>query len=528
MAWNDIKRQLGLATDDLTYVAAYRAAARSVPHATYRGGNFSQGRGDSGLLTSLRAFAILAANIRKVDQNYLMSAALVVARLEGTAIATDGLPRTLRAALQVCLSNSREDRLGYARQALQGCRDIFENRRSQFREADLDDRTPNGYIDVWKVAEKEIDSQPPREHGTSPVFPVNYENTIVWKRFQLQTISRDDSWGIWITWLRYRLLGISSVGIPDSIWPLFENDIALREEGFWNQSLATINITLGEMIEDLTRTAINQEVERAQAKLGLNFFVREDGIVDIADTAHISPALTQLGQELIDATVQLIESCNTNSSEELRQAAEKYRLALSADRLDGVRFVYHGSELRRIDQFQRDRDIDSNIPVLQDASWARLQSVVGLHNLLVNTSPELRELDQALNNLSAEIIPFSGLYIRKLIASTKERSAFSRKASEALLIVGGQGSITEHRSISETDVAASVTVINVIKVLSGYLWKNQKALTAGTVAAVSGIYAIGQWALANEAILMAYFKPGTALSSLVAKGFEILHALPVI
>ncbi len=517
MAWNDLKRTIMSQTEDATVGTAYRAAARSIPYAL-RGGS---------LIRTLRGFIVLVANARQVDQDFLASAALCVNDIGNSALATDGVLRSIKSALEVCLSPGKDDRVALTRKSLQASRDQFENRRLPSVGVSYADNIPTGYIDIWKISESELNQFTRRESAVSPIFPKNYEITQAWHNFQTSLMALEDSWGIWITWLRFRLMGISSYGIPDSVWIHFENEIAKKPESFWSMPSIEINIELAETVERLTEGAIEQEIARAQEKSGIVFSYDENGVIDIESVNLKNPIISDFGHELKNAIDVLENLCVTNSSEEVRQLISSYREVVSSAKFDAARFVFRGAELRRCERFQRNRDLDSNIPVIQDDVLIALETVVSAHNLILAVNPELKDLDAAMYGIPPETWPFSAEYIRKLLRATKERVAFTKRAREALVFVSGQSELFSQSNSEENGFIASVSLVNLTKTFSSFVWTHRKIIAAGAFAVPVALYGIGQWAIANQFTLIGYFPEGSALGTLVTRVIEFLKILPL-
>jgi hypothetical protein len=300
MSWRSINHLLVEGIDDFSNATAYRSAARSIPSLAVglKLTKSSKSALTPGLMAVFRGFSVLCANLRNVDQDLLVSARRAIFHLDRHASISDYVPRSIRASLECITSSERAIKIEFSRRSLQAARDEFENRRRTLNTLSLNSDQESGYVNIWDEAQRDlILLKKSTIQATSPVFSRIYSETFLWREFEKCLIFFDESWAIWLTWLRFRLLGISSADTPSVIWPEFERFLAMQPDEFWNRSEVELGIDAANEILRLTETVLNWEVERPQNGIGLSFVSQDDGKIDLESEQTPAKRWCQVGAQ---------------------------------------------------------------------------------------------------------------------------------------------------------------------------------------------------------------------------------------
>ena len=187
--------------------------------------------------------------------------------------------------------------------------------------------------------------------------------------------------------------------------------------------------------------------------------------------------------------------CDKNSASHLKDEIDRYDNSFGSTGWENpIPFAIRGDRLRRLLDIHLAKDAGSDIPDISDQTLFCFQNLVRAHNFAVSIHPDTRKIDDQLNE---------GL--RGLDSDPLE--IFRDSASKVLLAFGFIG--------------------NVVQSASGWIWRNRKALAAGSVTLGGALLATAKWMLAQEAWLLANFSVNSQIGALLRSVLEILKSLPI-
>ncbi|MEN2747046.1 hypothetical protein AAIO73_05045 [Sphingomonas sp. T9W2] len=427
----------------------------------------------------------------------------------------NSVARTVRLSLSTILDETRVGSVENVRRALQSAGDLVNNvTRNEGRSLPL--------IDVWQAAEDDFD-RIKHNRGLPPPLSVTFADTRSWQNLNSHLLAFDPSWSVWLIWLRFRLMGITSDDIPSALWPKIERKIALMPEAFWQQSEKQICEEFAATIVDVVEENLELEANKEQNPAGLRFSIVEDIKIDVLEerTTETAEIRTTVSNEVVRNATRLLDLCDDNSASLLRSKIEDYLETLNGGVwTDEMLLVMRGDILRKEVIFQENWNEDSDIPPLKPSALQSLVQTVRLHNALVNSHTNLAKADRML--LSPEVTPENSNLsdLRTLLASAAKDRILSDRANVALQ------DIFLYSDHSPRSIVTSFSASNFIRLIFRYLWNYKKSFTVSGSAVM--VASFGKWALANEVLLAKYFSMNPTMSIVVARVFEFLHRLPLL
>lgn len=428
------------------------------------------------------------------------------------------ITRAVLNALQAVVPGNRTAKIEVVRRALQTSYDVMRNAALGPVEG-----RPEYYFDTWSAAEDDV-ANLLKGNGLPPPLPAEIAKSKDWQRLERLLVEFDPSWKIWVHWLRFKVFGLITDDIPYQVWPLVERALVARPNEFWRQSEMAINAAFAQEVVEAIETLLEEEAAKDQHACGLKFYVQDNGQIDLLEQPPTPSDDLRLSviREVIDSATSLRDLCDSNSTAHLRDRVDQYLDVMQDGQWrDGMLLVMRGDNLRKELAFQEKREEDSDIAPVTQAALMSLQQTVRMHNMMVNSHPALARMDRMLLGPNSSIERVGIPELRKLIASAESRHLVTLKAKEALDDAANEAQ-EKIRELDRQTLRASITVSNFLRATFSFLWKNRKK-----TALVGGTYALGHWAVANEAMITAYFAQNPIMRLLVSRVFEFLRLLPL-
>lgn len=525
MGWSEIRSWIVKSSEEDSREVAFRSAARAVTQLANDIGP-TQSSGEAKEVASLAIMRGLMTARVALDRSDVDALTAAWAASNALLKHNNTFSYVVRAVMYTLKSFIPEEGIGRVeglRRAFQAVYDLTQNVDrwegvSRASEA----------IDTWMVAEREFDAIAKGITLGPPLDP-NDATGRRWKNYESHLKAFDDTWEIWIVWLRFRLFGLSNDEIPYTVWPRIERSLALRDEEFWRQPVGTVNARFTELVIEAVDRILDEEAERQQNKLGLTFYVENGRSIDIAprsDQAE-SNIIASVVKEVRRNALELADSCEGNSTAHLKVRVLEYLEVIEGARwTDDMLLIMRGDSLRKESEFQSSRDDDSDIAPFPQSTMRALEQTIRSHNMLVNSHAALSELDKMLlgPDGGGDTKPVQNL--RTLVSMAEARSVISERAAKAL---EDAASHIENAKMATRSVKRDqLSFDNYLRTVVGFLWRNKAAISASGTGAAGMAYGLSHWAIANQAILMAYFQQNPIMTLLLKRLFSFLSHMPVL
>lgn len=524
MEWNELRRWLSGDLEEITGELAYRTALRAFPliandlDRTWRSKVDLSPR----LLNLFRGLLTMRVANDNPAEDYTLNLERIVQRC-GSVDAYDYIPRAVRAACNLHTYPTRRDRYEELRKTLQAAKDGSRNIGMSAA------RHPKQYfaLDTWAEVENDTKILTSKHGGIVPY--VIADKTKVegsWQDLSDHLDFYNEKWGPWLRWLEFRLFGHSSDGLSLSDWRAAEHQLANLEDEQWS-TVSLLNNRFDEVLSNLV-TSRDEEIEpdvESQNPVAILFAADETGLIDLdrsPTTAGLPGATDPLYLETLASANQFLDEPLDNSAALLRDRVTKYRDSLlHLHEASGAAVAIVRGESLRLLQKSYERGGDSlDLPPLTDQSMLSLNELVAHHNVMVSLHSGLANIDKMLaadrpteNLTSADLSALVDKARRKRLMTPDALSALETAVQQA----------TDNEDVSSTLLQrASESARNLMRLAIKQLWTYKKALGTAIVAVPSALYAIGQWALANEAILTTYFRNRPGMHDAILRLFEWL------
>lgn len=531
MDWRELQRWSATQLDDFSGEIAYRTALRILPALSrdFSKSLISQEEHAPLLLACLRALITARVALDNPQTNVrgaLQNSFAIISKYSGSY---DYVARSVRAMLQVILDKKRDLSLEYTRKSIQAAKDCARNLPFGWAPRRREDFYP---IDLGKEIRRDIDniSVGGGSNLTENVLDPRFANIFAWTNLVSHMEYYKQRWLPWIQWLEYRLFGINNSRLPDSLWAVVELEVARIRDEIW-KDVEKANTEFCRIIDSAIEKYESEIAIERQNKSALTFCLNSEGRIDLdntTNTAKFGGILTPLYQELEESTYQLLESCTDNSSSRVKERVLAYREVLTAVRTPAsqVLLVVRGDSIRKELALQTELDEDSDIPPVKDTVLSLLRECVAKHNVFVSLDQSLCDVDRMLLGPDAvhELVPPSEIIT--LISQPAADRAITEEAKEALKEIARNAPV-EPMASDRQSVRASESGKNLVRKAIEVLYSHKGKIGTAIVSVPAGLYGIGQWALANEATLLTYFRGNPAMHYAIQSILAWLHTLPL-
>lgn len=359
-----------------------------------------------------------------------------------------------------------------------------------------------------------------------------------WLSLKNSLLQIGSDWDVWTDWYDDRLSGVPANGALEIAK---YTEIA---EDAWESGPRVVNPLIGELIERYKGTGSGKvdpdeisepEPQNAVATtfisgggdlIDVDRAAGQDALLDDEDATDRHREAGRLADDIISSFDP--SEPGANAAKELIGDVEGYRDVLGDTPRDArpSPVITRGEILRNWLKSQSEKDDLSDLPPLSDRYLAKLRNLVAAHNLYAGLDPELARRDEAILGPDARQNLVSPQEGREVVADAVERGAATDAVGEIVAEEAGAApSVPDPDDRRSRRLSESVK--NFARVALG------KALTFAKVAAVTGTsavvggYAVGQWALANEASLLKMFANNPAMIEVIQKILAVLKTLPL-
>ena len=346
-----------------------------------------------------------------------------------------------------------------------------------------------------------------------------------WALFETSLLDSADAWSLWLGWYKYRFAGVSDGKYPSFLWRHWEKEVAQLSVEVWDRSPNEVNKLLSEIALKILDEFVDNEVRKDQNKKSITFNISDRIHIDKIYDENFDDRKNKIVSEIISNVSRLVERCNDNSSIYVKQDAEDYVSLFNDDSWgSSSSVVIRGNKLRVHLARQEESVYNREIPSLNEKALVELENVVGIHNLLVQTSPDLKLFDDQLRNIDGNSTGDPRVVLRRIIATAEAASALDENTQSILK------SLPEYNNFDDDVIELRIHLVieNLIRSVMRFLWEKKKAIGIGLAGTPPAVYAIGKWALANEAVLTGYFAEGSNMSIVLKAVMQWLHSLPLL
>lgn len=518
MTWTSLKQTLDRSIKDHSGPIAYRTAARAITHIANNLSLTRQSRETESpaVMVILRGLLTARSAIDQFDSEIIGAISQSIIGLHKYQSSANSVSRVVRLSLNTLMPNDRSQNIESIRKSLQSAADLVKNVSRVH-----DDST--SYIEMWDSAEEDLDRLV-KGLPLPPPLSSDFVLSRSWQRLESHLLAFDESWSVWLVWLRFRIFGISTDDIPHYLWPNIERHLALGSSAFWSQSAIQINAAFASYIVKAVDEAVEQEALREQSAFGLVFEIGKlDAKIDINESSQVGIEAIHLpvSREVVRHSERLLDICDGNSSARLREHVVEYLDILNdGEWKDDMLLVMRGDILRKELAFEEAWTPASDYEPLNQPVRHALDQIVRLHNVLINSHENLARVDKML--LGPDSTPERSTLgeLKLLISSVEHDNLLTERARNALAEVSRQ---TEVRYLDDRQTARGVfSGNNLVRTIVGFLWQNKKK-----VGALPAFYGLGHWALMNEVTLLSYFSNNPVMRILLTRLLEYLKLLPL-
>jgi hypothetical protein len=323
------------------------------------------------------------------------------------------------------------------------------------------------------------------------------------------------------------MFGEVTDNISAAQWRVIELKLATAGDSLWDDA-ARLNQFLIETLTDFETTDPTLDAIEEQNPVAILFAANEEGQFDLdrAPTARGIPAASDpLYLEVLETASVIIAENTENSAAQLREKVERYQTALlNLHEASGPPVLIVRGESLRILKQAYDSVADAlDLPPITEQARIRLDELVAQHNVLIGLNPGLAAVDRLLRlDEAADLLRPEDL--RSIIDKSREHSILTADAESALVEVANQ---LEDGAKASQLIRASESGKNLVRGVLRELLKYKRAIGIAVVSLPPALYAVGRWALANEAVLTKYFHGNPSMHEAVIRIFQWLHALPL-
>jgi len=456
-----------------------------------------------------------------------LSAYLQQARIRlGAPDTFDYAGRAIRSACNLHVLRTRAERAEELRKTIQTAKDGSQNVARGYGEV-----PPYYDLNAWREIEADTDAISSGQ--ALPSYAVREPSTVAgaWRSFREHVLYYNAGWDPWIDWLEFRLFGHQTEAFAEAQWRSIELKLATAGDSLWSDPLQ-INAFLAQAIQEIRSIDFDEDNEiEAQNPNAILFVANEAGQFDL-DRSPIAQGLPSTSDSLyleaLETAGEVISENTENSAAFLRHRAQRYRSALlNLHEASGPAvLIVRGESLRLLKQAYDVSTDPLDLPPLTEQARMRLDELVAQHNVLVGLHAGLASVDRLLQpDLNEELLSTGDL--RRMIDEAREQNVLTADAESALVEVADQASSTGATKRLYV-VRASESGKNLIRGALRELLKYKRAIGVAAVGVPPALYAVGRWALANEAILTRYFQGNPGMHEAVVQIFQWLHALPLL
>jgi hypothetical protein len=309
---------------------------------------------------------------------------------------------------------------------------------------------------------------------------------------------------------------------------MIELKLATAGDGLWADP-AKLNDFFSEALREITSLEETGDEVEDQNPNAILFAANDDGQFDLDHSPRARGLPTSsdpLFVELVHTVSEVVAQAADNSSALLRERAERYQSALLHlhEASGPAVLVVRGESLRILKQAYDNYADSLDLPPLTEQARMRLDELVAQHNVLVGLYGGLAFVDKLVQpSLDYDLL--SSTDLRQIIEEARSQRLLTSDAESALREVAEQASSPS--GAKRNIVRASESGKNLIRGAVRELIKYKRALGVAAVGMPPALYAIGRWALANEAILTGYFQGNPGMHQALIHIFEWLHTLPL-
>ena len=524
MDWSGLRYWLDRHLEDATGELAYRVAMRALPFVSLdlRKTWSSKIDNEVRILSMLRALVTMRVANDRPDME--LAPYLHQARVRLSAPHTfDYAGRVIRSACNLHVLKTRHQRAEELRKAIQTAKDGSQNIAKGYGQV-----PPPYAVNTW--GEVDQDTQAISSREPLPEFALRDATSVVgaWQLFRENVIFYNEGWDSWVNWLDYRLFGKSTQGLTAAQWRTVELKLATAGDSIWSKP-SEINAFFADalsevLIVDPERVGIEDQNPNA-----ILFVANDAGKIDLDRSprdAGLPSETDPLFLEALNTAFNIVSENTENSATLLRQRVQKYHEALiGLHQVSGPPvLIVRGESLRILKTAYDSADDALELPPLTELARLRLDELVAQHNVLVGLHADLAAVDRLLQpDLDEELVSVHDL--RRIINQGRKLDVLTAEAESAL------ADATEQTSADSTLIharRASESGKNLIRSALRELWKHKRSIGTAVVGLPPALYAIGRWAIANEAVLMKYFANNPGMHEAVIQIFRWLHSLPLL
>ncbi|MCD1621821.1 hypothetical protein [Citromicrobium bathyomarinum] len=387
--------------------------------------------------------------------------------------------------------------------------------------------------ETWNYLKKDLSDvigiyRTKRGVGTlPPALNPNHSLYRSWLLLKERLQARSETWNVWIEWYEFRFLGKTSSKVPNGLWKSIENKLCLRHDFMSSDDVTTINGIFAEQILEEVEALVDYQASVEFSQTAPSVTV-SNGTIEISDppTARLSGQNHIAFSELQDALNAMKAECDKNSASHLKDDIDSYDNSFGSTGWENpIPFAIRGDRLRRLLDIHLAKDAGSDIPDISDQTLFCFQNLVRAHNFAVSIHPDTRKIDDQLNE-GLRGLDSDPLEIFREISRIYQAKVVIDKNSRETLDFLRKGIDADSDSASKVLLAFGF-IGNVVQSASGWIWRNRKALAAGSVTLGGALLATAKWMLAQEAWLLANFSVNSQIGALLRSVLEILKSLPI-
>lgn len=506
--------------DEIGIVALYAGAA-SLPLVSHRYAGMYWDYSEDSLKMIQRCFYALLIS-SQLQQNPSANLALKADAAHGDLSKythANVSVKSIRGSIKANLPIPRRDLQNELRKCLQGLSDFVSN-FTKFNNSSKDVK------ELWESLYRSFE-KPSYKFRIAEMQRslAEFFESRTWKVFSSKLMDSSGSWALCVGWYKYRFGNVSDGNFPSFLWRHWERRVVELPIEVWAGTPVEVNKVLSEIALQILDEFVEQEVSKDQNRQSITFSISDKIHIDKIYDENFDKKSNIIVSEIIVGVEKLVQRCGDNSDTYVRQDAEDYLRLFSGEAWsNSSSVVIRGNKLRVHLARQEEASLNSEIPSLNEKALVELENVVGIHNLLVQTSPDLKIFDEQLRNIDGNASGDPRNTLKRIISTAETAVALDRNAKSIL------ESLPEFqdRNIEVANLKLYIIISNLVRAVMRYLWENKKSLAAGAVALPVSFYAIGKWALANEVVLLGYFAEGSNIHIVIRSLIEWLHTLPLV
>lgn len=381
----------------------------------------------------------------------------------------------------------------------------------------------------WRKVEEDILKLD--EEGKNAVLPPlldsDIANSIEWVSFKKELRAHSVDWSGWLRWLEFQVFGITSGKVSPIHWKEITRQIVLIGENIWVQGPEIVNQHILRIIREILKRYNEFGIEY-QVPFAPMFIVNEQGKIELDKplSAKKNKSPVRLISELKSAASRLRDECIFNTTSGLKNKLVSYLESISRKSASQkMMIVIRGDALRKELTYQRDRDVDSDIPPLPESIMIGLEGVIAKHNLFVNMDTELTKLDRMLLGPEDQTSAIPPSDVSKLVETADRQKILSTAARDLLSEIIEQ--TDDQDTLSRRSKRASETGKNLFRAGLSFLYRNGFKLASALVAIPPALYGLGKWILANEVTLLGYSRGSPPMQAAAEAIIAWLKTLPL-